>query len=375
MSGSGPDSNGICGRWRSSEAALVIAVSDKSGVRSGSHVFASTQTAHALSKHVDQPCQYSNIHHHVSPADPSLHRWHITNYVDIHGNQHGDLRFELILSDVEVGSDGAGGLVGFQFVNDGCLSVWPSWLLSGLAPDAPLRLVPDRSQDGLQQLAQGLQALSMSDWHLLKCLCDLMVSHYADLVQGDQQMLVWLNGLKRFAKLLDGWPASLRMDRAVIQSVVQQGAYAHLSLSLLNMMTSRGIFEAWDFRLATVAANGVFDANPRLEFGRGTSQTVFEKWFVESRNAFGDNLEVRFTKQDQLVDLPLVWNRLTDTDRQLVGQLVELLPQILERVTQPSSPDSLQDLEQEGMGLFDGFKQVAHTMRLCWRTQLGTAWE
>ena len=375
MSGSGPDSNGICGRWRSSEAALVIAVSDMSGVRSGSHAIASTQTAHAFLKHADQPCHDSNIRRLVSPADPSRHRWHITNYVDIHGNPHGDLRFELMLSDASIGSDGTGGLVGFVFVNDGSLSVWPSWLLADQPSDAPLRLVPERSQDGLQQLAHGLQALSMSDWRLLRCLCDLMVAQYADLVQGDQQMLVWLNGLRRFAKLLDGWPASLRLDRAVIQSVVQQGAYAHLGLSLSNVMTRRGIFETWDFRLATVAANGVFDANPRLEFGRGTSQNVFEKWFVESSNVFGDNLEVRFTRQDQLVDLPLVWNRLTDTDRQLVGQLVEQLPQILARVAQPSWSKSLLDLDQEVMGLLDGFKQVAHTMRLCWRTQLGTAWE
>jgi len=334
------------------------------GIRPGSHVIPGTQATHAPLKDANQQCHYSNIHHQESPADSRRHRWQITNYVDIHGNQRESLRFELILSDANVDSDGSGGLVGFQFVNDGSLSVWPSWLLSGLPSDASLRLVPDRSQDGLQQLAHGLQALSTSDWHLLKCLCDLMVTQYAALVQGDQQMLVWLNGLKRFAKLLEGWPATIRLDSVVIKSVVQQGAYAHLGLSLSNVMTSRGVFETWDFRLATVAANGVFDANPRLEFGRGTSQHVFEKWFVESRNAFGDNLEVRFTKQDQLVDLPLVWNRLTDTDRQLVGQLVEQLPQILARVTQPSSSGSLQGLEQEGMALFDGFKQVAHTMRL-----------
>ena len=350
-------------------------VSDMSGVRSGSHVIASTQTANAPLKHADQQSHYSNIHHQESPADPRRHRWQITNYLDIHGNQRGDLRVELILSDANVGSDGAGGLVGFEFVNDGSLSVWPSWLLADQPSDAPLRLVLERSEDGLLQLAHGLQALSTSDWQLLKCLCDLMVAQYAALEQRDQRMLVWSNGLKRFAKLLEGWPATMRLGSVAIHNVVQQGAYAHLSLSLSNVMTSRGIFESWDFRLATVVANGVFDANPRLEFGRGTSEKVFEKWFIESRNAFGDNLEVRFTKQDQLVDLPLVWNRLTDTDRRLVGQLVEQLPQILARVTLSSSSESLQDLGQEAMALFDGFKQVAHTMRLSWRTQLGTAWE
>ena len=317
---------------------------------------------------------YRKVIRLAAPGGSLRHAWQIIDYVDVHGNQRADLRFEVILSDDVDGASPS--LVGFGFDKNGPLSVWPFWLLSGQPTDAPLQLVPARTAEDLKQFALGLQALSTSDWKLLQCLCDLMLSQYAALSRVDRQMMTWLTGLQRFAKLLSTWPATLRFDAVTIQRVVQQGDYSHLSLSLGNVMTPRGIFPGWDFRLATVAADGVFDANPRLEFGRGGgNESVFERWFVESRNAFGENLELRFTKQDQLLDLPLIWHRLTDADRRLMGQLVEQLPQIVARVAEQSASVILQKMGQDGLRIFEGFKQAAFTMRLCWRTQLGTSWE
>lgn len=368
MSGSDPVSSGTSGRWQSSEAVSVSDVSVSSDPSSSSASISSTRDAW---KHPGY-CDYRKVIRLAVQSDPRRHGWQIIDYVDVHGNQRADLRFELILADEGAGS---GALVGFGFDRDGPLSVWPFWLQTDQPSDSMLWLVPERSSKGVQQLALRLQALSTSDWHLLRSLCDLMMAQYAALSRIDRRMRNWLAGLERFAKLLASWPATLRFDGVAIQRVVQQGDYAHLSLALTNVVTARGRFSSWDFRLATVATHGVFDANPRLEFGRGASESVFERWFAESQNAFGDNLEVRFARQEQLVDLPLVWHRLTDSDRRLVGQLVEQLPQIVARVAVQSSALILQRMGEQGQQLFEGFKQLALTMRSCWRTQLGTAWE
>jgi hypothetical protein len=143
---------------------------------------------------------------------------------------------------------------------------------------------------------------------------------------------LWLKGLQQFATLLEKLPPVLRFDSVSVTSSAEEGDYAHLVLSLSNVVTERGAFPEFQFRVATVSSGEVFDANPRLEFPRRTGEDVFEHWFVESSNAFGENLEIRFAKQDSLVDLPLITARLKDADRQLVAQLIERLPAVMLKI-------------------------------------------
>ncbi|UOD51419.1 hypothetical protein [Orrella daihaiensis] len=307
---------------------------------------------------------YRSIDKLIEQSSANHHCWQIDDYVDIHGNRRASLRFDVISAD---------GALGFGFTNNGSLSAWPYWLSQPPGTDQQLRLVPPKAKEHLDAFMLGLQSLSTSDWRMLKTLCDLMISQYAVLMMVDRQWVSWFKGLQQLAKLLAAVPTTLRFDRVDVTRVVQQEGYAHLGLSLSNVMTGRGTFEGWEFHLATVQANGVFDANPRLEFGRGRGETVFERWFVESSNAFGDKLEVRFAKQDQLVDLPLVMVRLTDADRQVIAQLVEQLPLIVSRASTQSAPALVTKLGQEGLKLFGPFSQVAQTMRSIWRLQVGAA--
>jgi hypothetical protein len=143
---------------------------------------------------------------------------------------------------------------------------------------------------------------------------------------------VWLAGLRQFAQILQNLPVTLRFDTVKVVNRAQEGDYAHLVLALSNLVTERGTYPELQFRLATVSSGGVFDANPRLEFPRQTGEAVFERWFVESTNAFGENLEVRFAKQDSLVDLPLITAKLKESDARLIGQIVERLPAVMQGV-------------------------------------------
>lgn len=370
MSGSGLGTTGIFGAWRSSK---VMDVNNPVAVTSN------------LSSGWKYPGQY-DYRQIVRIAGSNDHRdvWQIEDYVDVHGNRRPVLRFEVISSD---------GRLGFGFVNNGTLAAWPTWLVSGqaggsqaseskttdlrttklLTSELELRFVPPSNEQPLEAFMKALQSLSTSDWQLLKTLCDLMLTQYAILMMHDRQLISWFKGLQHYAKLLAAVPRALRFDGVGITRIVRQDSYAHLGLTLRNVLTERGRFDTWEFQLATVQDNGTFDANPRLEFSRGRGETAFERWFVESSNAFGDKLEVRFAKQDQLVDLPLVMVRLTDADRRLIAQLIDQLPNIVAIAATQARPLIAEKLGQEGLKAFESFKQVAITMRSIWQFQLGAA--
>lgn len=305
-------------------------------------------------------CDYKGIEWLEADSDEDRHVWQITDFVDASGREMASLRFEILSQD---------GFVGFGFRReDGALLYWPkantAMVESANKKDtnqknnnqktnqndsaipARLDLVAGRSAQALEKFATGLESLSTADWGFLSTLTELMVEQYeqwaqeqksdqSDIgsdtqsgAQEDNPIVPWLNGLKQFAQVLESLPTVLRFDGIRVISSVDEGDYAHLALVLNNVSTDSGVHPEFEFRVATVSSGSVFDANPRLEFPRRTGEDVFERWFVESSNAFGENLEIRFAKDGSLVDLPLLL-RVAESDKQFMTQLIDRLPGVI----------------------------------------------
>jgi hypothetical protein len=384
-------------------------------------------------------CDYKDVQWLAEQSDEKRHVWQIKDYIDASGRMLETLRFEVLTRE---------GFVGFGFKrNDAVLSFWPL-ALGGVGrvggangagtgqsdtgsahsteSSERFEVIAGRSPEALIAFAGALDALSAADWSFLNTLVDLMIEQYQSMVDGGQEEVEnwietdiavisatdkshasaidnpsqWLAGLEQFSAILQNIPLALRFDEVKVVSCTQEGDYAHMVLSLSNLVTERGSYPAFEFRVATVSAAGVFDANPRLEFPRRTGEDVFERWFVESTNAFGENLEVRFAKQDSLVDLPLITAKLKEADAKLVAQVVERLPSIITKVRDfvasggkaqtygfdnddvssdgisgASNPKTASVLLSPSVGRLSvdelaKWEQVAATMRGIWQTQV-----
>jgi|GEM_PF-1997650 len=128
-------------------------------------------------------------------------------------------------------------------------------------------------------------------------------------------------------------PTLLTYDRVNLKREQVNPDYEHLWLRFENLALDAELWPEFEFRLSCADVRpGHFGHFPKLEFPEETSQSPFERWFVESYDDFGAKLELRFaipeTSEPESMDLA-VWQRVSDNDRAFLASLIASLPKIL----------------------------------------------
>ncbi|MGZ3183722.1 MAG: hypothetical protein ACXU8N_14890 [Telluria sp.] len=190
---------------------------------------------------------------------------------------------------------------------------------------------PDGSQGDLRPLAR----LSARDWDLAQALINALKSalHRPSgeaPVGRTVRTKVWstLQGLTAEASSL----ANLaRFDQVELRSEQVNPDYEHLWFTLHNFAFGQQRLDRFDFRLACANVTPKrFGTHPKLEFPALTGSALFENWFAESLDDFGEKLELRFALPDGM-DLE-VWKKLSSHDHAALLGLAAALPAILDRL-------------------------------------------
>lgn len=199
--------------------------------------------------------------------------------------------------------------------------------------------------------ARVLQALSATDWQLVRALVGLIAK---ELEEPQMLKLPYLSEAPKtaipgraskhgsaatagfnakaqaraFAELkreLSQLPPLVHFDGLRLGMSQEESEYEFLTFVFDKCWIGERFIPAFEFRFASVnIPAGSFGSNPRLEFHESKSKVGFEAWFEESTDDYGPKLELRFAKPTAM-DLD-VWNRMSPSDQDLVAALVAQLP-------------------------------------------------
>lgn len=131
------------------------------------------------------------------------------------------------------------------------------------------------------------------------------------------------NGLFNLFTTLSNWPAVLRYDSIKLKGVRNEGDYHSISIQMTNISFGEHRWRDVSYTLSTVAENGVFGKNPRIEFPEQT-RSALVNWYPETSDHRGSRLELRFSTPN-LMDIP-VWQALAEKDQCLISALIAFLP-------------------------------------------------
>jgi len=137
-----------------------------------------------------------------------------------------------------------------------------------------------------------------------------------------------LAGLDAFKHLSSRTQSTFRYDQVRLKRATVNDDYEHLWLEFDHVCFGQFRLRHFECRIACAELiSKRFGRFPKLEFPRLDSQQSLTSWYAESRDDFGDKLELRFAPP-ALFDLE-VWGRLKHEDQGLILSLLERLPTIL----------------------------------------------
>lgn len=244
-------------------------------------------------------------------------QWRVTDlYV---GERHfSELRFKTVLNN------GDTGLVIQRSPADdfqGPFIRWPS-----VFKDSDE--IPFFTKSGLVNSAENMSFTSLgpTDWKTLQELVKTLIRYLSNPTKGLLHKNIrtsLLTGFLDLQRKLENWPAILRYDSISLERVVEQPPYRALEICLVNVTQGNEIWPSLTYYLASVDnASGEFGRHPRIEFQEKASN-FFDSWFVESDDARGPRLEIRFSLPDDM-DIP-VWSKLVGLDQVRVISLISTL--------------------------------------------------
>jgi hypothetical protein len=177
-----------------------------------------------------------------------------------------------------------------------------------------------------------LREISTSDWDLLLGLPKLLGHALGRLKgpwpQGMPKLKAWHEATNATARALHRQPITLRFDATWLQAskVLADREYLLLRVDQLSLANKR--FASFEFRFGcSLGKTGEFGQNARLEFVKGSTETVFETWVPNIRDLEGERLDLVFVfpASMNLKD----WTALSINDRGLVLLLADQLPTML----------------------------------------------
>lgn len=137
-----------------------------------------------------------------------------------------------------------------------------------------------------------------------------------------------LAGLDAFKHLSSRTQSTFRYDQVRLKRATVNDDYEHLWLEFDHVCYGQFRLRHFECRIACAELiTKRFGSFPKLEFPRLDSQQSLTSWYAESRDDFGDKLELRFAPP-ALFDVE-VWGRLKHKDQGLILSLLERLPTIL----------------------------------------------
>ena len=137
-----------------------------------------------------------------------------------------------------------------------------------------------------------------------------------------------LNGLEGFKRLLSETKGTFRYDRVRLKRATVNDDYENLWLEFENISYNDTRSSHFECRVAcSKLISKRFGSFPKIEFPYLNTQQPLSAWYAESRDDFGEKLELRFALPD-LFDVE-VWNKLTHDDQGFIVSLLERLPSIL----------------------------------------------
>lgn len=224
--------------------------------------------------------------------------WRFTE-LNAAGRAFAELRFDMVVTD---------GVAAFAFARD------------GKAPGAP----------------EALEQLGTADWLLLPTLCrvldEALQAPAGSVAQlSDAQRGALREALAALTAVIAATPAALRFDRISLKREQVNPDYEHLWLQLGNLSLGERRWADFEFRLSCANVRpGKFGTHPKLEFPAEAGAVLFDSWFAESHDDFGDKLELRFALPEAM-DMS-VWEQLSQADREMLKRLIALLPRALSRL-------------------------------------------
>ncbi len=173
-----------------------------------------------------------------------------------------------------------------------------------------------------------LSNLSSTDWTtLLSLVKKLSEQLRMGLIEGIEKSE--LNSLISIEKRLSKWPQVLRFDEIELLDSYKEGAYENISIQLTNISFGNIKRPSFSFRIGTVAAGGMFDKHPRLEFP-ASSKDSLDTWYAETTDHRGERLELRYSQPGD-IDV-FVWQQLSNIDRYLITAIIYFLPNQLQEI-------------------------------------------
>jgi hypothetical protein len=220
-----------------------------------------------------------------------------------------------------------------------------TWLFHGLAAGGQcfdeLKVVLDTGNKtrGLEIERAGeavslrdLAALSTSDWQLLPALVDALSVALTETAEGielsDTDRTNMQAALEELTAALQDQPATLRFDAVQLKHEQVNPDYEHLWFAIHNLSFDCICLDQFEFRLGCGNIGPRrFGTHPKLEFPQEAGANLFDQWFAESSDDFGDKLELRFALPDGM-DVG-VWHRLSTEDQTVLRSLIDRLPAFL----------------------------------------------
>ena len=137
-----------------------------------------------------------------------------------------------------------------------------------------------------------------------------------------------LAGLDAFKHLSSETQSTFRYDQVRLKRATVNDDYEHLWLEFDHVSYGQLRLRYFECRIACAELiSKRFGSFPKLEFPRLDSEQSLTSWYPESRDDFGDKLELRFAPP-ALFDVE-VWGKLKHEDQGLILSLLERLPTIL----------------------------------------------
>jgi hypothetical protein len=205
---------------------------------------------------------------------------------------------------------------------------WPSILVT--STDMVLSPVGDATTGPIR--AETWLSLSTSDLEIVTALVvSLELELSAGRVQaqfGQSHSNQIANGLAAFRRFSNEANSPFRYDQVRLKRVTVNDDYEHLWIEFENVSYQNARFAHFEVRVAcSELISKRFGSFPKLEFPRLEIQTPLGSWYAESRDEFGEKLELRFASPN-LFDVE-VWQKLSIDDHGFIVSLLERLPTIL----------------------------------------------
>ena len=252
----------------------------------------------------------------AQPDDQDKITWRVTNF-SFAGNQLPVLEFKTVLKD---------GVAGIVFCRPA----------KGSSPLVRWPAAADQNGD-LILISAGtntdiLLNLATSDWRMLQKLVALLVESLSSptKLQGlaDIEPAALAASLAKLGQSLQKLPVTVRYDQIELKREQVNPDYEHIWFRFNNLSLGDKRWPQFEFRLSCAHVRPhQFGDYPKLEFPEEGSQAPFESWFIESRDDFGNKLELRFEQPDEL-DMA-TWQRLTAQDHAFIAALTNQLSAML----------------------------------------------